>query len=217
MNLNSHSFFNFASQLISVFAHPLFIPLYSAWILFNSNNYLSYAVSPKLQDFLYLLIFVITYLIPAGLTWILWQKGWVSSLELEDKKERTLPLFLTLCCYIVSIYFLISLPIPRILGLTMMGASLALLITMLINLRWKISMHMIGAGGLMGLFYAFGKYFHFPSLQILLVISMVSGLIAAARLYRGAHTPAQIYIGFGVGFLLEFGFIYFFTPFIIGR
>lgn len=217
MNLINRSFFNYASQFISVFAHPLFIPLYSTWILFNSNNYLSYAISPKLQDFLYLLIFVITYVIPAGLTWILWQKGWVSSLELENKNERTLPLFLTLCCYIASIYFLIILPIPRILGLTMIGASLALLFTILINLRWKISMHMIGAGGLMGLFYAFGRYFHFPSLQILLAISIVSGLIASARLYRGAHSPAQIYVGFGVGFLLEFGFVYIFAPFIIGH
>lgn len=217
MHLSSHSFFSIVSQLISVFAHPLFIPIYSAWILFNSNNYLTYAISPKLQDFLYLFIFVITYLIPAVLTWILWQKGWVSSLELEEKKERTLPLFLTLCCYIVSVYFLISLPIPRILGLTMMGASLALLCTLLINFRWKISMHMIGAGGLMGLFYAFGRFFHFPSLPILVSISILSGLIAAARLYRGAHTPAQVYAGFGIGFLLEYGFIYFFAPFITGR
>ena len=99
----------------------------------------------------------------------------------------------------------------------MIGASLALLITILINFRWKISMHMIGAGGILGLFYAFGRYFHFPSLQAVLFISVVSGLIAAARLYRGAHSPAQLYVGFGVGFLLEFGFIYFFAPFIIGR
>jgi hypothetical protein len=217
MNLNSHSIFNSLSQLISVLAHPLFIPLYATWILFNSNNYLSYAVSPKLQDFLYMLIFIITFIIPAGFTWVLWQKGWINSLELESKKERTLPLILTLCCYLSSIYFLLILPIPRIFGLTMIGACLAILFTLLINLRWKISMHMIGVGGLMGLFYGFGRYFHFPSLQILIALSVVSGLIAAARLYRGAHSPAQIYMGFGMGFLLEFGFIYLFAPFIIGR
>jgi hypothetical protein len=99
----------------------------------------------------------------------------------------------------------------------MIGACLAILLTLLINFRWKISMHMIGVGGLMGLFYAFGRYFHFPSLPILIALSFVSGLIAAARLYRGAHSPAQIYLGFGMGFMLEFGFIYLFAPFIIGR
>jgi len=204
------------SQLISVVFHPLFIPLYATWLLFHSNNYLSYAVSPKLQDFLYILIFTITYLVPAVVTWLLWQKGWVKSFELEDKKDRTLPFFLTLCCYIAGIYLLFNLPIPRVFGFTLLGAGIGLLAALIINFKWKISIHMIGLGGLLGLFYGFGRYFHLPTLAFIVLIAIISGIVGAARLYKGGHSPAQIYVGFIVGFLLEMGFVYFFAPFFIG-
>jgi hypothetical protein len=217
MSDSSSSVVSKISQFISVISHPLLVPLYTAWILLQCNTYLSYAVSPKLQDFLYLFLFVISFLLPAALTWLVWQKGWVSSLELENRKERTLPLFLTLCCYMVGIYLLFYLPLPRVFLVTMIGATIALLVTLLINLRWKISMHMIGAGGLFGLFYGFSRFFHLPALNALLLIAIASGLIATARFYRGSHTAAQIYMGFLLGFFLEFGVLFYFAPAIIGR
>jgi hypothetical protein len=216
MSTNSNSYLYKISQFISGIGHPIFIPLYVTWILFNSNNYLSYAVTPKFQDFLYLMLFVVTFLLPAVITWMLWQKGHVKSFELENKNERPLPYFLTLCCYIGCTYLLFSLPLPRVFGLAMSGACLALLSTIIINFSWKISLHMMGAGGMLGLFYGFALVFNFTSITVMVGIAMASGIIAAARLYCNAHTPAQVYSGFIIGFLLEFLFIYIFAPFIIG-
>lgn len=216
MSTDSNSFLHKTSQFISGIGHPIFVPLYVTWILFNSNNYLSYAVTPKFQDFLYLLIFVVTFLLPMAITWILWQKGLVTSFELENKNERPLPFFLTLCCYIGCTYLLFSLPLPRIFGLAMSGACLALLTTFIINFSWKISLHMMGAGGILGLFYGIALVFNFSSIPAMVSIALASGIIAAARLYCRSHTPAQVYFGFIIGFFLEFLFIYIFAPFIIG-
>lgn len=216
MSTDSNSFLHKTSQFISGIGHPIFIPLYVTWILFNSNNYLSYAVTPKFQDFLFLLIFVVTFLLPMAITWILWQKGLVTSFELENKNERPLPFFLTLCCYLGCAYLLFSLPLPRIFGLAMSGACLALLTTFIINFSWKISLHMMGAGGMLGLFYGIALVFNFTSIPALIAIAIASGIIAAARLYCNAHTTAQVYSGFIIGFFLEFLFIYIFAPFIIG-
>lgn len=207
---------NKATQFISLLFHPLFMPLYATWLLLHSGSYLSYAVHPKLQQFLYIVVFISTYLLPAAITWIMWQKGWITNMEMEERKERHLPYLLTLSCYIAGIYLLFSLPIPRMFALTIMGASLAILTSFLINLRWKISIHMIGIGGMMGLFYGFGRYFHLESIHILMLIAAVAGVVAFARLHSSTHTTTQVYAGFITGFVVEFGFVFFITNYLIG-
>jgi len=208
---------NKASQLLSILFHPLFMPLYATWLLLHSGSYLSYAVTPRLQQFLYIVIFVSTYLLPATIVWLMMQKGWISNLEMEDRKERTFPYLLTLACYIAGIYLLFKLPVSRLFALTVMGASLAIMVSLLINLRWKISIHMIGIGGMMGLFFGFGKYFHLETLNNVIIIALVAGIIGTARLYRSDHSPSQIYTGFVTGFVVEFGFIFGIAHFLIGE
>lgn len=207
---------NSLSRFLSVLFHPLFMPLYATWLLLHSGSYLYYAVHPKLQQFLYVVVFISTWLLPASITWFMWQKGWISNMEMEERKERHLPYVLTLTCYLSGIYLLFHLPIPRMFVLTLIGASLAILLSFLINLRWKISIHMMGIGGLMGLFYGYGRYFHIQSLQILILLAVIAGIVAAARLYRSSHSPSQIYAGFFTGFAVEFGFIFFIARILIG-
>jgi len=146
---------------------------------------------------------------PSLLTWMMVQKGWISNIELNERSERHLPYLITLSCYIAAAYLLFKLPLPRMFSLTIMGAAMAILIAFFINLRWKISIHMIGIGGLLGLFYGFGKYFHMKTMFILVLISIIAGVVASARLYRKSHTSGQVYIGFVVGFLAEMSFIAF--------
>lgn len=198
-----------ATQFVSVLFHPLLMPLYAFWLLLNSGGYLSYAVPDKFRQYLYLVIFVSTFLMPSLLTWMMVQKGWISNIELNERSERHLPYLITLSCYIAAAYLLFKLPLPRMFSLTIMGAAMAILIAFFINLRWKISIHMIGIGGLLGLFYGFGKYFHMKTMFILVLISIIAGVVASARLYRKSHTPGQVYIGFVVGFLAEMSFIAF--------
>lgn len=204
-----------AAQVISVMFHPLLMPLYAFWLLLNSGDYLSYVVPDKFRQYLYLVIFVSTFLVPSLLTWMMVQKGWISNIELDERSERHLPYLITLSCYIAAAYLLFKLPLPRMFSLTIMGAALAILIAFFINLRWKISIHMIGIGGLMGLFYGFGKYFHMKTMFILVLISIIAGVVASARLCRKSHTPAQVYGGFAVGFLAEMSFIAFVSDILL--
>ena len=206
-----------AAQFVSVLFHPLLMPLYAFWLLLNSGGYLSYAVPDKFRQYLYLVIFVSTFLMPSLLTWMMVQKGWISNIELNERSERHLPYLITLSCYIAAAYLLFKLPLPRMFSLTIMGAAMAILIAFFINLRWKISIHMIGIGGLLGLFYGFGKYFHMKTMFILVLISIIAGVVASARLYRKSHTPGQVYIGFVVGFLAEMSFIAFVSDVLLSN
>lgn len=196
-----------ATHFISVLFHPLLMPLYAFWLMLNSGGYLSYAVPEKFRQYLYLVIFISTFLLPSLLTWLMVQKGLISNMEMDERKERHLPYLITLSCYIAAAYLLFKLPLPRMFSLTIMGAAIAILFAFFINLRWKISIHMIGIGGMLGLFYGYGKYFHMKTVFILVLISIIAGLVASARLFRKSHTPGQVYGGFVVGFLAEMGFI----------
>lgn len=198
---------NHLSRFVSVVFHPLMMPFLATCILFNTGNYLSYTVSSGLQRFLYAIIFLSTYLLPATIAWMMRQRGWIRSMEMEERKERHIPFLMTFTCYLGGVYLLNQLPVSRLFGLTLTGAALAILLGFLINLRWKISIHMIGVGGVIGLFYGFGRFFHLSSANALVALAVLAGIIGTARLQSRAHTPSQVYAGFLTGFLAEAGFI----------
>lgn len=209
--ISTGGFLGGLTQVISIILHPLFMPLYATWLLFNTGSYLSYSTTPALQRFIYIVIFVSTYMLPAISAWLMTQRGWLTSLEMSNRKERLLPFLITLICYIAGIYLLFRLPIPRVFGIMVGGAAAAIFAALLITIRWKISIHMIGIGGLMGLMYAFARFFHVRMIPVLIVLALLSGILGAIRAYRGAHSPAQIYSGFLIGFALEYAYLWFFV------
>ena len=70
----------------------------------------------------------------------------------------------------------------------------------LISLRWKISAHLTGMGGLCAFIAVLSTtYGASPSVMWVLIASvLISGIVGVARLGLGSHTPAQA----GAGFLL---------------
>ena len=93
------------------------MPLYGAWLLFNTRSYLSFTTNPAIQNFIYAIIFVCTAVIPALLSYMLWQTGKISSLEMPERKERFAPFILTLLSYLGGIYLMYKLPVPRFFGI----------------------------------------------------------------------------------------------------
>jgi membrane-associated phospholipid phosphatase len=84
-----------------------------------------------------------------------------------------------------------------------------LVITLIVNLKWKISAHMIGLGGVTGAITAISQKFSIDLLFVLLLLIFISGIVGWARLYLYAHKPSQVYTGFVVGFLCLFLLIIF--------
>jgi hypothetical protein len=182
------------------------MPLIATWVIFNSGGYISFVTGEKIQRFIYIVVFISTYLLPATTSWAMWKTGWINSLEMETRKERNLPFLASLVCYLAGAYLLFTLPVPRIFAMMITGAAIAILWCFLINLFWKISIHMVGIGGVMGILFAYGYYFRAEVLISLIILSLLAGLLGSARLYKGAHIPSQVYLGFIGGFSIEFFF-----------
>ncbi len=198
---------NSFSRIISYLFHPLLMPLYATAILFNTNNYVAFAITPGVQKIIYLIVFATTYLLPSLTAMLLVQRGAIDSLQMEQTKERNIPFFVTAICFAGCFYLLQKIPMARVLGYSILGASIAIFISFLINLKWKISVHMVGIGGLLGLLYTFSQQMHFNFLMPIILCSILAGALGTSRLLMSAHVPSQIYTGFILGFGVEWAFL----------
>lgn len=192
------------ARFLSVVLHPVFMPTYAVWFLLHNNLYFSFATAPVEQIALYLIVVVNTLLMPLLAARILLRKGWISSLEMEDRLERTLPYGINIVFLLLSYYLVNGLHLPRIYSLVLLGAALAVTITLLINLKWKISVHMVGIGGFLGILFAISTLLmtdlHIP----IVIVVLFSGLLGTARLRLGSHNAPQVYVGLITGMLCEF-------------
>jgi len=192
------------ARWLSILLHPVWMPFYALFILFRLNPYLLVTVSAQLQWTIFAIVILNTIVIPLFITYMLFSKGWVRTFDMEDREERIIPYITNALCLLLAYYMMKKLQAPNLVCLMMLGAVAAVVVAVIVNLRWKISIHMIGLGGLTGLFFGLSTVLlvdlHLP---ILLSI-LAAGILGTARLSLGAHHPAQVYAGFFVGFLCEF-------------
>jgi membrane-associated phospholipid phosphatase len=134
---------------------------------------------------------------------ILLKTNTVSSIEMPSKKERSLPLFVNFICVCCCFFLLNKLFFfNHFLSGLFIGVMLTLFFALLISRFWKISLHMLGAGGLLGILINL-NILTGASFYIIIVWVFISGALAYARLKENAHTSLQIYTGFLLGFLCQ--------------
>ncbi len=200
--IKKENYNNLFSKSISVIFHPLLMPTYALIIIFNSGTHYSY-IPPEAQKIIYVLIFLTTFLIPVSIIPFLLQLKLISTFQLNERKDRIIPLFVTAISYYFSFYLLNQLPfhVPQFIKILILASAILIIINLFINLKWKISSHLIGISGLLSLIFIYAIVFYANLLYILVLITLISGIVAFARLKLNAHSPQQIYSGFLLGFL----------------
>lgn len=189
------------------------MPFYAIVLLMNMNTYIAYSISPQLQRIILSLVFVTTTVLPVITVLILLQKGMIRSMEMKSIAERRIPFITTAFFYLVCYYLLLRMPVPRMLSLMVLGATISIFIAWLLSFRWKVSIHMIGIGGIAGMLLGLSQILNAGLILTILGAIIVSGMLGSARLYLGAHSQAQIYTGFGIGLFTEWWIISWFTTF----
>ena len=88
------------------------------------------------------------------------------------------------------------------------GIIIKIFIAMIISNFWKISLHMLGIGGLVGVFCALnfllGGY-----ISLIIILLFSAGLVGYSRINENAHNLNQIYCGFIIGFFIELAILFF--------
>jgi len=83
-----------------------------------------------------------------------------------------------------------------------MGMAILVLLAMVINLFWKISIHTLGIGSVSGTFFGISILLQTNLFPLIAALILLSGVVGWARLRLNAHNEAQVYTGFAVGFFV---------------
>ncbi|HET6227129.1 MAG TPA: hypothetical protein VFF27_12670 [Bacteroidia bacterium] len=198
------------AKFLSIIFHPLLMPTYGFVLLFSTQNYLSTFLPFQFKLIIIGLTFLFTFLFPAINAVVLLKIGRIKSLEMNDPRERLLPYGTTLLYYMALLYLLYNSHFSVIFKVIIIGAACCILTTLAVNLKWKISAHMVGAGGITGAILALLYRLESDMQLAFIIIILIAGLVGYARLKLNAHTPAQVYTGFLVGFLIQLSLLLFF-------
>lgn len=191
---------NFAKIVSGIF-HPLLIPTYGLII------YLIYGQFMELIPITYKVILLITtvcftIIIPAASIGILSKIGTISSINLFKREERRIPMIIACLAFAIGTFILGKFNAPPILLLFLKSATLSIALVGIISLRWKISAHLTAMGGITAAILLTAIYSYTNAANLLAISFIVSGLVGYSRLKLNAHTPAQTYSGFFLGFMI---------------
>jgi hypothetical protein len=188
------------AKLLSYLLHPVFMPSYAVFLLLNNS---SFKINEKIGWLIYALVFLNTCLLPIFATLILKKFGLVTSMQINAQEERSTPYLISFIFFASTWWLLSKAPLPPIVAQLMLGASIAILFTGIINLTMKISAHLVGIGGATGAFLVVGLE-GFQDFSVFIIAGfLIAGFLGWARLQLNAHRPVEVYSGFLLGIFCQ--------------
>jgi membrane-associated phospholipid phosphatase len=189
----------YLARILSYIFHPLLMSTYAVFVLFNSGHYLS-VVNAEARHLIFSIYFIITFLLPALFIPVLYYFGMISKLEIDNRKERLLPLLTVVVMYSLAWHFMGRINMPPLLLKIIISSLVSVSISLLVTLFWKMSLHSLGMGGLLAFVFYLANFENLSVLLIGFIVILFSGLVGASRLYLKRHNPTQVYVGYFLGF-----------------
>ncbi|WP_297329631.1 hypothetical protein [uncultured Bacteroides sp.] len=187
------------AKVISALFTPFSIPFLAFLILFV----FSYLRIMPIQYKLIVLgvVYCFTILMPT-LTIFLFRKiNGFSPDDLAERKQRYIPFIFTITSYIFCLLMMHRLNIPWYMTGIILAALVMMIICIIVNLKWKLSEHMAGAGAVIGGLVAFSSLFGYNPVGWLCLFILVAGVLGTARIILQHHTLGEVMGGFAVGMI----------------
>lgn len=188
---------NFFLKSVSYILHPLLMPLAGAIIYFMA--------APRFipNDIIKAKIIgltVLTVLIPILFYFFLKNMGTVTSINLENVKQRKIPLLLQSILLIVVIKMIIDIYHYPELYFFFLGILFSMLSSIfMVFFNIKASLHMIGISGVTMFTIALSIHFGMNLILLISGLTIANGLVATSRLHCKAHTNLELILGFLIG------------------
>jgi hypothetical protein len=194
---------DFWAKFLSTVIHPLLTPTYSVltiwyWPFLKLKGLLG---TENLQGVLVWMI-VFSTLLPVAFLLILRKTGVISSVTLNDRRDRKYPLPGAMVSNIGLAIVFQSLEMGNLLKMMALASATLILLCWIITFWWKISIHMASLGGYLAIllwgFHADGR----PMLLPFALATLLAALLGWARVERKAHSPTQVMAGLFLGMLI---------------
>ena len=144
----------FFAHFFSVIFHPLFIPLYVVAFIIYLHPYYFTGFSGDIKLELMLATVLNTVFFPAFAILIMKGLGFIKSVFLRTQQDRIGPYLSSMIFYfwMARVFFKFEPQLTLVLATFMTGVFLTTAVALIANIFYKISMHAIGCGGLVGIF-----------------------------------------------------------------
>lgn len=189
------------ATIASYLLHPVFLPIIMTWVIYIITP-MSFVQYEGKLSLVFIQIGVATIFFPLLVVALLKGLGFINSIFMRTQKERIIPLLATMMCYWWISHVFKNLDAPLVLQVLLRGAYWSIVVLFLCSIFFKISMHTMAAGGMLGMLIV---------LMILSPVSMTVPLIAGiliagasgtVRMLLGAHTQFEIWTGYILGILV---------------
>lgn len=210
------------SKIASWVFLPLFMPVYAmAAVMYIPSGhafeemqmYCMYTLDDSWKTVTLVSYFVFTTVLPGAAFLIMYKSGIVSTPEMDDRKERWLPMAMTII-FTGLLYFFLARTfapieeIPKYIEDLALAGILVSLCFVPLN-RWKkVSVHAAGAGIFTGFLLAYLAQHMYFSIWLAPLALVVSGTVMTARLYLEKHSLTEVSVGWSVGTFVTFAVNY---------
>lgn len=184
--------------------HPVFVPVYVSLFLvyIHPAAFSGFSDAEKKQTILIILLNLVFF--PLITVLLLRAVGFIESIYLRTQKDRIIPYIASgtffFWCYLV---FKQQPQYPLILTSFVLGIFLASSVALIANIYFKISMHAIGMGSWLGVFFIILKNNDMLMTWPLCIVLLITGLVCSARILISSHQQKDIYMGLFVGIITQ--------------
>ena len=190
-------------KIITYIFQPLLISTFGIILLMQLPLFQFFPTSYRIFAVTGTLLF--TGILPALPIVLMMKNRQISDVFISKREERTMPYLFSLLSYIFWVLFLWrTLQFPVEFVLLAIGSVLSVILMVFINLKWKISAHTAGMGGLVGGICGVAFLAGINPVWLIVLALIISGLVAISRILLKAHTLSQVIGGFILGFLCVF-------------
>ncbi|MBL0356716.1 MAG: hypothetical protein IPP72_07360 [Chitinophagaceae bacterium] len=190
----------FFAHLISYIFHPLFIPIYVTYFLAYIHPSYFVGFGPGQKNFLLARIGLNMVFFPLVTVLLLKGLGFIDSILLKTQKDRIIPYIASgIFFFWAYLVFRNQHEIPSILTSFTFAVFISSSAALMANIYFKISMHAIGVGGMIGLFVVIMMQNSMLMTVPLSVAFLITGLVCTSRMIVSDHQPKDIYAGLLMG------------------
>jgi len=189
------------SILLSWIFHPVFQPVMLIGFLIFSDTSILFLGFKATQKWMILSqAFTLYTFFPLVTVGLLKAVGFLESVQLRTQRERVIPLVAVGIWYFWIWYVWKNLPdYPIELVQFALATWTASWISLLINVRMKISLHTLSAGLILAFLFLWAGKHQAGAGYYLPIACLWAGIVGAARLYVSDHKKSEVYLGYFVG------------------
>jgi hypothetical protein len=183
--------------ILNVF-HPLLI---SSWMFFVLSWLNKYAFAGLDIGKMGIMIGINTFFFPAFCVFLMWRLEFIPSLKMENKQDRTIPFFAVMICYIWSFMVVKKVMAPGIIQLFVLGATISVVLSFIVNIFFRLSLHMVGMGAVLLFLMLIALMGAIDVAHLFIGSILIAGLVGAATMKENNHSLTELYFGLLVGFM----------------